>query len=478
MGRSVLISSLDSDKIQGLGMSLKLFFLLFGILAILVLADADHEGKKRSLSNGRGQNLVKARKTDKRKSQNNGSGAKERKSVKGKKMKKRGRKAEKNNKKKKSPSRRRKGGKRSGKGKIKGKGRSSRQNTVSDECLSQAVKMMKIWKDVVRNFEAQSKRIKKHNTTGGNKADKKGIFGPIARRLVEIGGGNKSNMSCGGEFQNDGAKQLANLTETLFECEKEVNGSCHTDNFPQPNMTFINNCDALVETFKTAAQECLNKTITAEYSEACTCWSGSALAAIAAEVKTCKASDQATSITAQLRKCTKAFGKCRKFEDDAITSIMSCKEDQNKLKEKASALQKNKNIVEEAKSKMSSLKASRRNKREVAISCSQIIVKSQQMTTIISQFPSSPMVIMVATEITTSIVTVCTSDEIGQIQDEVNNLTEALEEIEEALEALQEQIEALTGTTASATELESFTTVMVTKAPGSGRFRRSVRFEN
>merc|ERR1711990_491662 len=158
MGRSVLISSLDSDKIQGLGMSLKLFFLLFGLLAILVLADADPEGKKRSLSNGQGS---EAKKTAKKTARINGSQTKGRKSGKGKgrKKKKGGRKVEKNNKKKR-PSRRRKGGKRSGKGKIKGKGRSSRQSTVSDECLSQAVKMMKIWKDVVRNFEAQSKRIR------------------------------------------------------------------------------------------------------------------------------------------------------------------------------------------------------------------------------------------------------------------------------------------------------------------------------
>ena len=90
---------------------------------------------------------------------------------------------------------------------------------------------------------------------------------------------------------------------------------------------------------------------------------------------------------------------------------------------------------------MSSLKSSRRTKREVATSCSQIIEKSQLMTTIISQFPSSPMIITLATEISTSIVTICTGDEIDQINEEVNNLTGALEEIEEALEALQEQIE-------------------------------------
>ena len=42
---------------------------------------------------------------------------------------------------------------------------------------------------------------------------------------------------------NQKAKQLANLTETLFECDKEVNESCNTDNFPKPNTTLINKCN-------------------------------------------------------------------------------------------------------------------------------------------------------------------------------------------------------------------------------------------
>ena len=50
----------------------------------------------------------------------------------------------------------------------------------------------------------------------------KGTFAPIAFKLVDIGGGNKSNMSCGGSFTGAGAKQLANLTKTLFDCEVEV----------------------------------------------------------------------------------------------------------------------------------------------------------------------------------------------------------------------------------------------------------------
>ena len=86
------------------------------------------------------------------------------------------------------------------------------------------------------------------------------------------------------------------------------------------------------------------------------------------------------------------------------------------------------------------------------------------MTTVILQFPSSPQVIVVATEITTSTVTTCTSAEITEIQAEVNSLNEAVKEIEEALEAVQEQLEELTGSTASSSELESFTTGASTMA--------------
>ena len=81
---------------------------------------------------------------------------------------------------------------------------------------------MKLWKDVVGNFEKQNKRMTKQNSTGQSKSGKKGTFAPIAFKLVDIGGGNKTNMSCGGSYNNSGAMQLQNLTKTLFDCEVEV----------------------------------------------------------------------------------------------------------------------------------------------------------------------------------------------------------------------------------------------------------------
>merc|ERR1712227_623147 len=128
------------------------------------------------------------------------------------------------------------GKKRSGKG--KGKKRSKKQRkgsrSVDGKCLEAAMTAMKRWRDVVSNFEKQNSRISKQSGIATKKSDKKGVFAPIALKLVELGGGNKSAPACAGSTDSDGAKQLANLTKTLFECEKEVNTSCNPANFPAP----------------------------------------------------------------------------------------------------------------------------------------------------------------------------------------------------------------------------------------------------
>ena len=111
--------------------------------------------------------------------------------------------------------------------------------------------MMKIWKDVVSNFKKQNARMKAQNSTGGSKSGKKGLFAPTAFKLIDIGGGNKSNLSCGGTYGSDGAKQLGNLTKTLFDCEVSVNTSCNPANFPQPNTTFIEACETGTTSFET-----------------------------------------------------------------------------------------------------------------------------------------------------------------------------------------------------------------------------------
>ena len=116
----------------------------------------------------------------------------------------------------------------------------------------------------------------------GGKAGKKGIFGPIVRRLTQAGGGNSSNLTCNG-LSNGGAKQLTNLTQTLLKCETEIQADCDPTNLPQPNTTEVNICNKAVSIFSTKIKECVAK----NGSAACTCWSSSELTTASTIIKSC-----------------------------------------------------------------------------------------------------------------------------------------------------------------------------------------------
>ena len=317
----------------------KVCLLLLGVLAIAAVAAAWDKEEDASLTEDLASSrLVRSPEAEAKRRKKGRKAKKGRR--KGRKSKGKGRKSRKN-------SRRTK--------KNKGKGRKSRKNnrrtkksksrstqrfgygygrTVSDTCFEKAVTIMRMWKDVISNFEKQKKRMVKQNTTGGNKSGKKGVFAPIALRLIEAGGGNKSALKCGGKTGNKGAKQLKNLTDTLNACQTNVQSVC--GKFTQPNMTKLNTCATLATAFKKSAQKCLDKSIgtSKNVTAACSCWTDAAFNKTVQAAKDCKFSTEAKKIADQLKNCTKAFGKCRKYEDAAITSISACNSDSTKLTKK------------------------------------------------------------------------------------------------------------------------------------------------
>ena len=310
----------------------KVCLLLLGVLAIAAVAAAWEREEDASLTEDLASSrLVRSPEAEAKRRK------KGRKAKKGRKGRRKGRKSKGKGRKSRKNSRRSK--------KNKGKGRKSRKNnrrtkksksrstqrfgygygrTVSDTCFEKAVTIMRMWKDVISNFEKQKKRMVKQNTTGGNKSGKKGVFAPIALRLIEAGGGNKSALKCGGKTGNSGAKQLKNLTDTLNACQTNVQSVC--GKFTQPNMTKLNTCATLATAFKKSAQTCLDKSIgtSKNTTAACTCWTGADLNKTVQATKNCKFSTEAKAIANELKNCTKAFGKCRKYEDAAVTAISSC----------------------------------------------------------------------------------------------------------------------------------------------------------
>merc|ERR1711874_31017 len=469
-----------------------LSLILFGLLVLLALSAVRAEEEENSLSEELAEARVvrspeAARKKKRRNGRNEGTRQARRRSGKknGDNRRRRTRKIKNNDNRRNKQAQNsgsRRGHRRNNRQKPARKTPESRATSgLNDNCFEQAVHFMKVWKDTVGNFEKQRKRMVKQNKTGGNKSGKKGLFAPIAHRLVDIGGGNKSNMSCGGQYGNQGAAQLQNLTKTLFDCEIEVNKSCNPANIPQPNMTFINRCKELVDNFTAEATTCYDKTYGGKKtnsSDACYCWTHNQLNHSIDELKTCKANKEAAAITSALKNCTTAFGKCRKFEDAASTALSSCSSDSSKLTKKAANLAANNASMTAAKEKMSSLASSRSggvgilgsNEDRTAASCAEIITISQTIVKITNQNPQSTKITTYAKKISTATVT-CTAAEKTSLLTEVTSMETAIVSVTTVLVTIQEQIQTLTGSTASTSQLDAVNAETSTAAPAGRRDR-------
>ena len=196
---------------------------------------------------------------------------------------------------------------------------------------------MKMWRDVISNLEKQHNRMDKQSGIGDSKHGKKGEFKSALHKLLVVGGGNMSALSCSGSTANAGAAQLKNLTDVLHACETSVHEACNATNFDLVNKTRLAECKAVAEDFKTGGAECLDKTVGAKRTttdEACACWTNATLAVTAEAAKTCKFNDEAKAHAAALKTCKDEFSKCRKYEDEVAESISACSTDADTLKKK------------------------------------------------------------------------------------------------------------------------------------------------
>merc|ERR1711913_178253 len=201
----------------------------------------DAEPKKRRNAKKKGKGKGKPRKSSKRdprkknkpKGDKGGKGGKgiKRKGI--KRMLKGGQKA--NGKRK--PKRKGQSKRKVGRHQLKGLRNAGCARAVNSTCLETAVKLLKIVSSRITNFLVQQKRMSKFNSTGGKKSDKKGLFGPIASKVIDVGGGNASDLSCSGNKTNAGATKLKEIITNLQKCEESIKNACDTSAYPHPNMT-------------------------------------------------------------------------------------------------------------------------------------------------------------------------------------------------------------------------------------------------
>merc|ERR1711979_155282 len=315
---------------------------------------------------------------------------------------------------------------------------------VNSTCLDTAVKLLKI----------VQQRMSKFNTTGGKKSAKKGLFGPIASKVIDVGGGNASDLSCSGNKTNPGATKLKSIISDLQKCEKQIMVACDTSAYPHPNMTEAMECKTNMESMKTSVEACAKKT----GEEACTCWMDADLMAVAEKVKKCDISKENKKVTAAHKQCTGNFSACKKIEDSAVTYIFACSQSANDLKVKAAQTKKNVDALEAAKTKTGTLagNSTGRNtvirKRATSVStCGDFVSLSAKLLAAADEAPTSSLVETMAKILSAvSDSLSCSTNEKSTLTVQVTTYTQTISKVTATYEGLKSTVEDASGTTSDA----------------------------
>jgi len=437
-------------------------------------ASADPKKKKSRNSARRSRKgKRKAKKNDKKNKKSRKSNKSKKSAKKSKKSKKSGKKSRKNKKKSRKSKKSSKKSRKNKKKKSSKKSKKNRKNNkkgderissraIDTKCVAQLTLSMRRWKDVVTNFQRQSKRITDNQNKGDGKSGKQSVFAPIASRLVSTGGGNSSALTCGGSSTSDGALALTKLAKDMGDCEKSVNDSCHTANMPAANTTLIDECTTLTDKFVEEATKCLVMSKDeSKAAEGCACWTDAALTKLTEDVNKCKVKDDMDAIKAQLKACTKAFGACRKLEDAAVESLHACTTHPDEHIKMAATLSAHKEALGNVKSHLSTLSGSRRSRviRAPATTCAGIVEIVDKLLTLVEEFPSHPEFLDHHEDILNSNVQ-CSNDEKELIKNKIIEIEAAEETMQGHLDVHLSAVELHTGSTPSAESLAGALTTM------------------
>merc|ERR1711970_1353521 len=192
MGRSLLISipSTTSPCITPCNMTKTLLFVLLGLVAMALSENLEgDQGNEieETLDEIELDNIEELQEDEDESldASRMKRGTDPKKKRKGKKSRKFGRKNKKARKQRKQV-RRGKKPRKTGPVQQRGSGRLACSRAVNSTCLDTAVKLLKIVQQRITNFLVQQKRMSKFNSTGDKKSAKKGLFGPIASKVIDV----------------------------------------------------------------------------------------------------------------------------------------------------------------------------------------------------------------------------------------------------------------------------------------------------
>merc|ERR1719278_2438122 len=419
-------------------------------------------GAKRSKKKGKGKKKKNGLKKKSRKnnSKSKGKGKKDRKEKKARKAAKKDEKKDNKKKAKKQKKKARKQQKKAEKKKAKKdrkrknnrKANTARNTTSSScmnaSCINNAILYMKQLKLAVKNFGKQYNRISTNSKQSSGKSGKSDEFKPYLIKLRETGGGNASNMTCNGE-KGVGATNLQTLYDNLETCEVIINSTCHEDNMPAVNMTFLDACKATMDGFVNET----NKAIAATGAAACVIWESELLANMSGMLKDCSLKETESGHTAAKKACTGNFSYCRQEEDKVSKLVSACSASNSVARVTADIAQgaKNQAAATAVSSKVNATLAATRSAafRSTDYSCGDFATK---VTAVSSEVKGASLHANLETMLTTlanATIATCTDDEKTSLGNASTTFLSSTEFIAVAIADKQSVLNITTGTTIS-----------------------------
>jgi len=391
------------------------------------------------------------------------------------------------------------------------------RSTVNLTCLTKAIKLLKFQKDNVNNFLTRHTRQLKQNALSTKKQGKKGEFAEPAARLIQAGGGNKSNLTCGGSTTSAGAKQLLNLTTLLESCSANIHAACTPPS--GINQTFMSECYDKSKGFNTTLTGCVTTALSG--ADPCSCFTDAKLVGAMTNLKSCKGKNESKLAAAARTKCLTQMRACNGYVEQAGRLQYTCKYTEDDLKKTLAQITANNATVAAAMDKVKALtgveatdstnstNSSRRareashdemapmdavqqlmgvqgrhlGKREIrskraTYTCASMTTAVQTCTTAVSDTPSGSTVISSCTIETTQTSITCTTEEKTALQTVSNTLLVAQRIFTAFAVSILSELSESAGATPSSTELTNLvnqiTTGTSTKA-ASSRNRNMLR---
>merc|ERR1712127_743529 len=312
----------------------------------------------------------------------------------------------------------------------------------TEACLTNAVSFMKILKDKATNYKKQNARIAASKKQAGGKAAKKGLFKVLITQIREAGGGDARDLKCNGKNDSNGAMKFQNLTKDLKTCEADIDSACNAT-LPTVNSTMVDECMASIKEFENLT----TAAIAATGEAACALWEADVIVAAAAKLKDCSLAGENTNFTKAKKACTKAFGKCRKLEDEVGGALSACSATNSPeaLQAAIAAGSKNKAAAGAVTKKVAEVAAARR--QAATVKCGEFTVSLTSASEEMAAAPLNPGLAAILEALVALIVAPCTEEEKAGLKAAGDAFEESASAIDEAIAAKMTDLEASTGST-------------------------------